>query len=525
MSKGFGENNYLKLSKVKNYHDLLKRAFFEHKNKNIKEAEILYEKVFKLNIKNQIFYFNYGLLLESKENIDKALTVYKSAINNFPDDPNFYNKLGLLKKKQCKFHDAEKLFIKSIELDTTFEFGYINLANLYLNLGNNNKAEELYRKVLKIKKNSELGHLNLGTLLIDNGKFKEAKKLLQKVIEINPKSAYAFFYLSKLSDMYTNETFKNNLFSDELLINQNKMGKINIHFARANINHLEKKYNESKENLIIGNSIKLLTFKSDADKRINFANFICQEYSKNIIDLKPSSHRKNYIFIVGMPRSGSTLVESIISVNKNVFDLGESEAFPSSYKKWVNNKDESSLFNIYNKEIKIDFINNQNITDKNLFNYSYVPLILKNIKGARIIHCYRNPLDNVLSIFRSNFKGGFTFSSSLIDIARVLINQHKLMQTYKKLFPKHIFSVDYDNLVSKPELEIKKLINWLNFEWNENYLSPHLNIRNVSTTSNVQVRSPINKKSLSGWENYKVLLSPVIDYFDTQKFLYNKKIL
>ena len=103
MSKGFGENNYLKLSKVKNYHDLLKRAFIEHKNKNIKEAEILYEKVFKLNIKNQIFYFNYGLLLESKNNIDKALTVYKSAINNFPDDPNFYNKLGLLKKSNVNF--------------------------------------------------------------------------------------------------------------------------------------------------------------------------------------------------------------------------------------------------------------------------------------------------------------------------------------------------------------------------------------------------------------------------------------
>ncbi len=520
MGKGFGENNYLKLSKTKNYVKLIERAFFEHKNKNFKEAEILYEKLFKLDIKNQIFFFNYGSLLEAKENIDKALTVYKKAINSFPNDPNFYSKLALLKKKQFKFDDAEKLLIKSIELDSAFEFGYINLGNLYLYLDKNNKAEEIYRKVLKIKDNSEFGNLNLGSLLMDKGKFKEAKSLFLKAIEINPKSAYAFFSLSKLSNMKNNETFRNKLFCDELLINQKKMGKVNVYFARSNINHLEKNYKESKENLVLGNSIKSLIFKSDANKRINFSNFIYKEYSKNILDLKPVSGCRNYIFIVGMPRSGSTLVESIISVNKNVFDLGETEAFPSSYENWVNNKGQSSLFDLYNKEIKIDSIQNQNITDKNLSNYSYIPLILKEIRGSRIIHCYRNPLDNVLSIYRSNFTTGYPYSSSLIDIAKVLINQHELMQTYKKLFPNHICSVNYDKLVCEPELEIKKITTWLNFEWNENYLSPHLNLRKVSTTSNVQVRSPINKKSLLGWENYKVLLKPVIDYFEKQKFSY-----
>ena len=90
------------------------------------------------------------------------------------------------------------------------------------------------------------------------------------------------------------------------------------------------------------------------------------------------------------------------------------------------------------------------------------------------------------------------------------------MQTYKSLYPDHIFTINYDDLVSKPESEIRQLINWLKFEWSENYLYPHLNSRKVSTTSKVQVRAPINKKSLSSWKNYKDLLRPVIEYFEKQ---------
>ena len=220
-----------------------------------------------------------------------------------------------------------------------------------------------------------------------------------------------------------------------------------------------------------------------------------------------------------MPRSGSTLVESIISLNDNVFDLGESEALPISYSKWIKNQEKYSLFELYKKEINVDLISNQYITDKNLFNYAYLPLILAKIKGSRIIHSYRNPLDNILSIYRANFRGGYPYSSSLIDITRVLANEKKLMQNYKNLFPNHIFSINYDSLVSNPELEIRRLINWLNFEWHEKYLSPHLNQRWVNTTSKLQVRFPINKKSLSGWKNYKDLLKPAINFLAKEKLV------
>ena len=520
MRKGFGKDNknYSSLSQQISIKQLIEKAFLAQQKNNILEAEKIYQKLLRLNIKNQILYFNYGLLLESQKKTTEALNIYLQAIKYFPKDPNFYNKLALLHKKQGEFKEAEKLFIKSIFIDSSFEFGYINLANLYIDLGKNKKAEEIYKKVLKVNPNSELGNLNLGNFLMNKGKLKEAEKLFLKTIEINPKSTNAFFQLSKFKKINHNDFFKKQLFSSKLLTNQNKISKINIFFARSNINHLDKEYNESKKNLILANSIKLQTFKSDAEKRINLSNSIYKKYTKNINDLNLHSENRNYIFIVGMPRSGSTLVESIISLNNDVFDLGESEALPISYKKWITHQDKYSLFELYQKQIKADSISNQNITDKNLFNYAYLPLILEKIKGSRIIHSYRNPLDNILSIYRSNFKGGYSYSSSLIDTARVLTHEQKLMRNYKNLFPNHIYSVNYDSLVSNPKVEIRSLTNWLNFEWHEKYLSPHLNPRRVSTTSNLQVRSPINKKSLSGWKNYKDLLEPIINFFPKEDF-------
>ena len=121
--------------------------------------------------------------------------------------------------------------------------------------------------------------------------------------------------------------------------------------------------------------------------------------------------------------------------------------------------------------------------------------------NAKIIHCFRNPLDNILSIYRANFAMGNQYSSSLVDCARVYLDQENLMTEYKKKFRSKIYDLNYDSLVKNPNQEIKSLISWLGWQWNDQYLSPHLNTRSVSTASNIQVRSPINSKSIGGWKN------------------------
>jgi len=120
-------------------------------------------------------------------------------------------------------------------------------------------------------------------------------------------------------------------------------------------------------------------------------------------------------------------------------------------------------------------------------------------------------LDNILSIFRAHFAPGNEFSSSLVDTAKVYIDQEAVMTEYKNRFRSKIYDLNYDSLVTNPNEEIKSLISWLDWKWEDTYLSPHLNKRSVSTASNVEVRSPINSKSIGGWKNYKEMLQPSME--------------
>ena len=167
----------------------------------------------------------------------------------------------------------------------------------------------------------------------------------------------------------------------------------------------------------------------------------------------------------------------------------------------------SSFFvrlNLLSKEFRITI-------NKWFYNYQYSGIIANEIPNCKIVHCFRNPLDNILSINRANFESSNYFSSSLIDSTKVYLDQEQIMSIYKDKFHQKIYDLNYDLLVKNPTKEIKSLINWLGWEWNASYLSPDLNERAVYTASDIQVRSPINPKSIGGWKNYKAMLRPAIE--------------
>ena len=146
--------------------------------------------------------------------------------------------------------------------------------------------------------------------------------------------------------------------------------------------------------------------------------------------------------------------------------------------------------------------------------------LISSILNFPLFESYRidsSTLDNILSIYRANFANGIDYSSSLGDCTRVYLDQEEIMTQYKNRFRSKIYDLNYDLLVSNPHKEIQSLISWLGWKWDDKYLSPHLNPRSVSTASNVQVRSPINSKSISGWKNYRDMLKPAIEILTKTK--------
>jgi len=211
-----------------------------------------------------------------------------------------------------------------------------------------------------------------------------------------------------------------------------------------------------------------------------------------------------------MPRCGSTLLESILSMSNDVYDLGEINILEESFIECKQSKGDVYLAELY--EEKVNKLTELNIsTNKWLYNYQYVGIIAKQIPNAKIIHCFRHPLDNILSIYRTHFSEGNKYSTSLVDCAKVYLDQEEIMTEYKSRFRSKIYDYSYEKLVKNPKKEIKSLIYWLGWKWDDKYLSPHLNPRSVSTASNIQVRSQINSNSIGGWKNYKEMLKPAIE--------------
>ena len=480
--KGFGEKNQSKkeiISKNKqkvNIGQLIKKAFELQSQGKKLEAAKYYAYLIKQGIKDYRVFSNYGI---------------------------FLNEIG-------KHKEAELELKKAISLNPEYPNAYYNLAVLYIGQGNFEKAELELKKTIKLKSDFAIAHYNLGFILKDQGRLKEAETYTQKALEVDPQFTDAYLSLSTMQTSDTSQKWHNQLFSESLLKNKNNRELVNIFFARSNIFHRKGKYEESAENLITANNIKLRIHKSEAKFLIDKTKKLkisSENYERN------NQEFKNYpmsIFIVGLPRCGSTLIESIISLNSKVRDLGEVNILEKSYREYKQSEKKINLSEIYWKKLEITN-NKTTTTNKWLFNYQYAGIIAKAIPNAKIIHCYRNPLDNILSTYRAHFATGNNFSSSLVDSAEVYSDQDEIMQTYKKEFKNHIYSLNYDELVTHPSKEIKSLIRWLGWNWNDLYLSPHLNNRKVSTRSNVQVRSPINTKSLGGWKNYKEMLRPAME--------------
>ena len=480
--KGFGEKNQSKkeiTSKNKqkvNISQLIKKAFELQSQGKKLEAAKYYVYLIKQGIKDYRVFSNYGI---------------------------FLNEIG-------KHKEAELELKKAISLNPEYPNAYYNLAILYMGQENLEKAELELKKAIKLKSDFAIAHYNLGFILKDQGRLKEAETYTQKALEVDPQFTDAYLSLSTMQTSDTSQKWHNQLFSESLLKNKNNRELVNIFFARSNIFHRKKQYEESAENLINANNIKLRMHKSEANLLIDKTKKLkisSDNYERN------NKEFKNYpmsIFIVGLPRCGSTLIESIISLNSKVRDLGEVNILEKSYREYKQSEKQINLSEIYWEKLKITD-NKTTTTNKWLFNYQYAGIIAKAIPNAKIIHCYRNPLDNILSTYRAHFATGNNFSSSLVDSAEVYSDQDEIMQTYKKEFKNHIYSLNYDELVTHPSKEIKSLIRWLGWNWNDLYLSPHLNNRKVSTRSNVQVRSPINTKSLGGWKNYKEMLRPAME--------------
>ncbi len=477
----------------------------------LQDAELSTRKAIQINPNFADAHYNLGSILRDLGKLQEAELSTRKAIEINPIFAQAYNNLGSILKDLGKLQDAELSTRKAIKINPNFAQAHNNLGNILRDFGKLQDAELSQRKAIELKSDFAEAHYNLGTILRELGKLKESEILYLKALELKPDLALAYYYLSLLKYSDKNESWKDQLFSESILNNQSEKDQINIHFARANILHKEKKYKESSKCLLLANNLQLNLKQTNADDLIKKSKILLIESNKKEINQKEITKSPESIFILGMHRSGTTLVESIISMNQEVYALGDTTIFEESFIESKKSNQELNLTELYSRKVN-NIINDFKITtNKCTYNYQYSGIIASQIPNAKIIHCFRHPLDNILSLYRTSFSGKDYFSS-LIDCARIYLDQEEIMTEYKNRFRSKIYDLNYDLLVTDPNKEIKSLISWLGWKWDDTYLSPHLNQRSVSinSSSSIQVRSLINSKSIDGWKNYKDMLKPAI---------------
>ena len=219
---------------------------------------------------------------------------------------------------------------------------------------------------------------------------------------------------------------------------------------------------------------------------------------------------KNVIFILGMPRTGTSMVEQIISNHSEVEGGGEISLLSFYLDRFFNNKNKNLDINEHLNLIKKEYLNYLNkitkskiITDKAPLNFRWIGIIKYLFPNCKIIHCKRDPLESSWSIFKNEFERGMFFSNTFEDIAEFYHLYKNLMDYWKKKFDDNIFDLNYEDLINDPENKIKEIISYCGLNWQDNCLEFYKNKKSIKTVSFMQARKPIYKDSLKGSSKFK----------------------
>ena len=490
------------------------------KAKDYISAEVKAKKLIKKFPNFQAVYNLLGLCLQSQKKFLEAIKYYKIAIQN---NPNFFvaiNNLGLTYHNMGDLKNAQSYYERAIEINPKFTHPISNLGNIKKELNNYEEAIKCYKLALSIDNKLYIVLHNLGMAYQALGKFEESKKYFESVLKINSKFTRSDRSLGMSLKYDINNPHLKSMESKIKDPSLDNFQKIELYFGLGKAYEDIKNYKKSFENYKLGNKIKRDAIKYQINDDVKLFENIKNSFSNiNFQNLENVGNKSNkMIFILGMPRSGTTLVEQIIANHKNVYGAGELRdltqiikenflvndkiKFPEKF----NIKDHNFFSNMGTKYLEnLDRYNtNKNyITDKAPLNFKWIGLIKLILPKSKIIHCTRDPKDTCLSLFKNFFEGELNFSYNLEEAGKYYKLYQNLMEFWKQLLPDFIYDISYEKLVENQEFESRKLLDFCNFDWDKNCLTFYRNKRGIVTASFAQARKPIYKNSVNSWQNYK----------------------
>jgi tetratricopeptide (TPR) repeat protein len=469
-------------------------------------------------------HYNLGAAYQRIHQLDNAIECYEKAITLKHAYPEAHNNLGIIMLERNQLDIAVKSFEWAVAYSPNYAEAYNNLGAVFQELNQFDKAIEQYKKAIIINPEYAQAFNNLGCSCEILGFKDEALIHYEKAIACNPKFAEAYRNLSNIKKFTEKDPQIGQMQSLNSSSDVSLSEKVQLNFALAKVNENLGNNDKFFKFLNEGNRLRKQELNYSFTESKNFHSILLKVFSAPLPLMKKSSLKTSNIrpiFIVGMPRSGTSLVEQIIASHHNVHGAGEltnfKEIISPILESHLNQNKEAFLIKdlLSIRKQYLDSLSRLNvletvITDKMPTNFRLIGFILSAFPEAKIIHLKRDARATCWSIYKHYFSSGNGFTFNQDDLAKFYALYRELMDFWHELFPGKIYDINYEKLTTNQKDETKKLLEYCDLEWDENCLNFHTNKRAIKTASASQVRKKMYQGSSEDWKKYEQNIQPLI---------------
>ncbi len=525
-----------------NLHNKKTKIIKFFKQKNFAEVIKTGSKLNKLIPNDEQLIYLLGLASINTQNFSLAEKYFEKLIL-IKKSADIHYTLGNIQKKLKKFNNAIISFENAIKINPNFSEAYNNLGNTKKLIGERNEAIKNYEKAINVKEDNIEALINLSIIFKENKNFKELIKIYERILALDENNIKTLYNLGS-AYLFLGD-FNKGRYYFERVINkdENHISSFRNYVSITNINKNNQIFKklENIDLALLNYEDKILLLsalsKGNFDMKnidlgfeyLNKSNLLKKEKSKfSIIEqetefnnIKQSfgemenlnikfqdNFKSKPIFIVGMPRSGTSLIEQILSSHSDIHGAGELNFLQKSIKRLgpespKDYKDFLTKIRRYYFENLSKLSESKMIIDKLPINFKWIGFVIKAFPEAKIIHTERNPMAVCWSNYKTNFvDSGMDFNLTQEDVAKYYKLYSDLMLFWKSKFGKSIFNVKYESFVEDFEKNTKKILEYLGLKWEKQMKNYQKNTRVVTTASYQQVREKIKKNTSQEWKKY-----------------------
>jgi tetratricopeptide (TPR) repeat protein len=497
--------------------------------RRLDDAVAAHREAIRLDPNRAEFYSNLGNALCDQGGFDEAIAAYRQAIQINPGFAEFHSNLGNALRDQDKLDEAVAAYCEAIRIRPDRAEFHLNLGIALHHQSKFDEALAAHRRAILLKANFSDAYNSMATALLELGRLSESRMVLEEAIRLAPRNIRCRRTLGEVvrfvaGDLRLREMEQLSEDSASLSI----ADRIELHFCLGKAYDDVGRHADAFRQWLDGNTLKRQQIAYDETATLAMMDRIRAVFTRELFQ-RSSDHGPTSsvpVFIVGMPRSGTTLIEQILASHPKVFAGGEMKHFVAAVRNIQRSRNGSHMFPDLALNMTIDDFRDLGayyltkiehlapaairITDKMPTNFLFAGLIHLALPNAVIIHARRDPADTCLSCFSRLFAEEQNHTYDLAELRRYYSRYQALMAHWQCVLPPgRILDIHYENVVNDPEGQARRIVAHCGLEWDERCLSFHQTERPVRTASAAQVRQPIYRCSIGRWRSYEPFLGPL----------------